>query len=71
MNDISEKISCDHITSGIPAMRMTIRGHEDSQFSLDDVLMFCQAKGISPEYLIAELIKEIEPHYYVKSKYEN
>lgn len=44
MNDISEKISCDHITPGIPAMRMTIRRHEDSQFSLDDILMFCQAK---------------------------
>lgn len=71
MNDISEKISCDHITPVIPTVRMTIRGHEFPQFSLNDILMFCQAKGISPEYLIAELIKEIEPHYYVKSKYEN
>ena len=71
MNDISEKISCDHITPGIPAMRMTIRGHEDSQFSLNDILMFCQAKGILPEYLVAELIKELEPHYYVIYKNDN
>ena len=51
MNDISEKISCDHITPGIPAMRMTIRRHE--------------------EYLVAELIKELEPHYYVIYKNDN
>lgn len=43
----------------LPAKGMRIREYKILRFTRADVLFFCKAKGIPPEYLIFELMKEL------------
>lgn len=54
MNDRSYN---DH-NMQLPAIEMKMREYKILRFTKSDVLFFCKAKGISPEYLIVELMKE-------------
>lgn len=40
--------------------QMTIRGVEISNIKKEDVLDFCEIKGVSPEYLVLKLIENID-----------
>lgn len=58
MNDGNDRSYNDH-NMQLPAMEMKMREYKILRFTKSDVLFFCKAKGISPEYLIVELMKEI------------
>lgn len=44
----------------IQTKKMTIRGVEISNIKKEDVLDFCEIKGVSPEYLVLKLIENID-----------
>lgn len=57
MNDRSERSYNDYSIQ-LPAKEVKIRERKILRFTRADVLSFCKAKGITPEYLIMELMKE-------------
>ena len=61
MNDYKNRfkhMDCNKKT--IQTKKMTIRGVEISNIQKEDVLDFCEIKGVSPEYLVLKLIENID-----------
>ena len=61
MNDYKnrfKRMDCNEKT--IQTKKMTIRGVEISNIQIEDVLDFCEIKGVSPEYLVLILIENID-----------
>ena len=61
MNDYKnrfKRMDCNGKT--IQTKKMTIRGVEISNIKKEDVLDFCEIKGVSPEYLVLKLIENID-----------
>lgn len=44
----------------VPKRELAIRGHKVSSIKREDIENFCKARAISPEWLVSELIKEID-----------
>lgn len=44
----------------VPQRELTIRGHKVSDIKREDIENFCKARAIPPEWLVSELIKEID-----------
>ena len=44
----------------VPQRELTIRGHKVSEIKREDIENFCNARAIPPEWLVSELIKEID-----------
>ena len=61
MNDYKnrfKRMDCNEKT--IQTKKMTIRGVEISNIQKEDVLDFCEIKGVSPEYLVLKLTENID-----------
>ena len=60
MNDYKDRFSdAIHCEKPISSKEITIRGYKLSDIKREDVIAFCAAKNIPPEWFISELIKEI------------
>lgn len=64
MNDYKDKYGYSNRRKiEVPQREFTIRGHKVSDIKREDIENFCKARAIPPEWLVSELIKEID---YVK-----
>lgn len=61
MNDYKDKYGyTSRREIEVPQRELTIRGHKVSEIKREDVESFCKARTIPPEWLVSELIKEID-----------
>ena len=60
MNDYKNRFNRMDCNEKIIKPQMTIRGVEISNIKKQDVLDFCEIKGVSPEYLVLKLIENID-----------
>lgn len=60
MNDYKNRFNRMDCNEKIIKPQMTIRGVEISNIKKEDVLDFCEIKGVSPEYLVLKLIENID-----------
>lgn len=60
MNDYKDRFNRMDCNEKIIKPQMTIRGVEISNIKKEDVLDFCEIKGVSPEYLVLKLIENID-----------
>lgn len=61
MNDYKDKYG--YRTLGkieVTQRELTIRGYKVSDIKREDIENFCKARAIPPEWLVSELIKEID-----------
>lgn len=61
MNDYKDRFS-DTVCyeNPVPSREITIRGHRITDIKMEDVIAFCEARKIPPEWLVCALIKEID-----------
>jgi hypothetical protein len=61
MNDYKDKYRYTTLRKiEVPQRDLTIRGHKVSEIKREDIENFCKARAIPPEWLVGELIKEID-----------
>lgn len=61
MNDYKDKFSYTvHREIEVPKGELTIRGYKMSDIKRENIEIFCKARNIPPEWLVSELIKEID-----------
>lgn len=61
MNDYKDKYGYSNRRKiEVPQREFTIRGHKVSDIKREDIENFCKARAIPPEWLVSELIKEID-----------
>lgn len=61
MNNYKDRFNrMDYSEKNNPNQQMTIRGVAISNITKEDILAFCETKGISPEYLVLKLIENID-----------
>lgn len=61
MNDYKDRFSdLVYYENPVPSREITIRGHRITDIKTEDVIVFCEARKIPPEWLVYALIKEID-----------
>lgn len=61
MNDYKDKFGyTTHRKIAVPERELTIRGHKMPEIKRYDIENFCESREIPPEWLVSELIKEID-----------
>lgn len=69
MNDYKDKYGYSNRRKiEVPQREFTIRGHKVSDIKREDIENFCKARAIPPEWLVSELIKEIDNVKLIKTE---